>query len=46
MEMLQHLWTYHSIHIIGLLGVCLVLEYNSKRIKQHAKSEALKYINN
>lgn len=44
MDFLNHLWVYHSVHIIGWVGLCVVYEYNVQMKKRLAKQKALSYI--
>jgi hypothetical protein len=45
-ETLNHLWVYHSVHILGIVGIVSMLEYDRWNKKKLANQQAMSYINN
>ena len=43
-DILNHMWTYHAVHIIGCVGILFVLEQNYRMKKDVDKKKRFSYI--
>jgi len=43
MELINHIWTYHAVHVIGLIGIMFIIEINYRYKKKLANNKKLDY---